>query len=85
MALDTELDIAQQKRGALVGRLPVGEAPAKKEAAGESMIERTSRHRGYEKTMGPARKLQDQYREKHGLDEFNRPVKKTSSRGASRR
>lgn len=80
MAIDTELDIAQQKRGALVGRLPVGDAPSKREPAGESMVEKVSRQHGYKKTMDSGRKLQDQYREKKGLDQYNRPTRRASRR-----
>lgn len=83
MPIEKELDIAQQQRKALLGS--AGEVSAKRPAAGESMVERVSRQRGYSKTMGPARKMQDQYREKHGLDQMNRPMKKTASRETSRR
>jgi len=83
MALEKELDIAQEKRRQAMGTEPKA-APAAEEGR-ESMIGRMARNKGYRSTMDAGSKLQDAYRAKHGLDQYNRPMKRTASRSSTRR
>lgn len=79
MPLDRELDIAKQQRRSLLGN---EETPEKKPSG--SMVERVSHQRSYRKTMDAGNKLQDEYREKHGMDQFNRPKSRTAPRTTRR-
>lgn len=86
MTMAKELDIAQANRRQVgFGDEKVASPSVPVVEERDSLVTKTARSAGYKKTMDSGRALQDKYRESHGLDQFNRPVKRAVSRSSSRR
>lgn len=78
MPMADELEIARVKRSQLLGS-NAGESAPKPQAQREGFVEKTIRRAAASRTRAADEKLQDTYRSRKGLDQYNRPIKPRSS------